>query len=171
MLLLNQYFFKFIFQIGYRKHGHNEIDSPYFTQPTLYQIIDKKDNLLKIYEDKLLKEKILTEDEIKQVDNATSERLQKAYDSKDKYEANNEWQSADWANIKTPNEYSRVRYTGIDRELIQELGKRIATVPKDFHLHKNIQKIYDTRMEMAKTGKNIDWGMAELMAYGSVYFI
>lgn len=46
--------------VGYRRHGHNEIDEPMFTQPMMYKIIKKHKNVLDIYADKLVEEGVVT---------------------------------------------------------------------------------------------------------------
>ena len=46
--------------VGYRKHGHNEIDEPMFTQPMMYSIIKKHKNVLDIYAEKLIAEGVVT---------------------------------------------------------------------------------------------------------------
>ena len=38
-----------------RRFGHNEIDEPMFTQPTMYSIIKKHPNVLDIYGKKLVR--------------------------------------------------------------------------------------------------------------------
>lgn len=43
----------FIDMVCYRKHGHNEGDDPKFTQPALYNIIEKHPNPREIYSNKL----------------------------------------------------------------------------------------------------------------------
>lgn len=42
--------------VGYRKHGHNEIDEPMFTQPIMYSFIKKHKNVLDIYGNQLVSE-------------------------------------------------------------------------------------------------------------------
>ena len=44
----------FIDMVCYRRHGHNEGDDPKFTQPHLYQLIEKHQNPREIYINKLL---------------------------------------------------------------------------------------------------------------------
>ncbi len=46
--------------VGYRKHGHNEIDEPMFTQPIMYSIVKKHNNVLDLYSDKLVSEGVVT---------------------------------------------------------------------------------------------------------------
>ena len=42
--------------VGYRRHGHNEIDEPMFTQPMMYKIIKKHKDVRDIYAQKLIGE-------------------------------------------------------------------------------------------------------------------
>lgn len=51
--------------VGYRRNGHNEADEPMFTQPLMYQNIQKHKPVLDLYAEKLIKEKIITEQEYK----------------------------------------------------------------------------------------------------------
>lgn len=51
--------------MGYRKHGHNELDEPMFTQPLMYTRIRQTKPVLDQYKEKILKEGVATEDYIK----------------------------------------------------------------------------------------------------------
>ena len=53
--------------VGYRKHGHNEIDEPMFTQPIMYSIIKKHKNVLDLYSQKLINEGVVTKEEVDEV--------------------------------------------------------------------------------------------------------
>ncbi len=39
---------------GYRRHGHNELDEPMFTQPVLYDIIRNRPSIVSTYSEKLV---------------------------------------------------------------------------------------------------------------------
>ena len=39
--------------VGYRKHGHNEIDEPMFTQPIMYSVVRKHKDVMQLYSKKL----------------------------------------------------------------------------------------------------------------------
>jgi 2-oxoglutarate dehydrogenase E1 component len=54
--------------ICYRKHGHNEMDQPFFTQPKMYEQIEKKVPHLELYVSKLLQEGIVTREEVDEMD-------------------------------------------------------------------------------------------------------
>ena len=52
------------FQVCYRRNGHNEIDEPMFTQPLMYKKIKETPVLLTKYVNKLIKEGVLTQEEL-----------------------------------------------------------------------------------------------------------
>ena len=53
--------------VGYRRHGHNEIDEPMFTQPIMYSIIKKHKNVLDKYSEQLMTEGVCTKEEVAEV--------------------------------------------------------------------------------------------------------
>lgn len=52
--------------IGYRRLGHNEIDTPEFTQPLMYKEIKERKNIYNLYKDELIQEGLLTQAEADQ---------------------------------------------------------------------------------------------------------
>ena len=49
--------------VGYRRWGHNEGDEPSFTQPKMYQIIDKHPTVREIFANQLIADRTVTKDE------------------------------------------------------------------------------------------------------------
>lgn len=58
--------------------------------------------------------------------------------------------------------------TGIDAKRFKDLGSLIAQLPKDAEFHRLVKKIFEARQQSVETGKDIDWGTAEAMAFGSL---
>jgi 2-oxoglutarate dehydrogenase E1 component len=52
-------------QVSYRRNGHNEIDEPMFTQPLMYRKIRNTKPSLDIFADKLIKEGVVSPEEVK----------------------------------------------------------------------------------------------------------
>ena len=59
----------FIDLLGYRKYGHNEGDEPRFTQPKLYKSIANHPSVKEIYAQKLISENVITDSELKKMEN------------------------------------------------------------------------------------------------------
>lgn len=47
-------------QVSYRRFGHNEMDEPMFTQPLMYKLIRRQEDVLKKYSDRLIAEGVVT---------------------------------------------------------------------------------------------------------------
>src|SRR4051812_4324992 len=66
--------------VGYRRHGHNESDQPSFTQPTLYQKISQHPTPREVWGSRLVRERIVSEDDVKRLDDEHRAMLQKTYE-------------------------------------------------------------------------------------------
>ena len=51
-----------IFQVCYRRHGHNEGDNPMFTQPIMYKNVTNKNAIADLYAKKLIQEGVVSEE-------------------------------------------------------------------------------------------------------------
>src|SRR5699024_8633256 len=71
--------------IGYRRYGHNEMDEPSATQPQLYEIIRKHSTVKEIYAEKLMKENVITEEEIKALKEEAEKKLSEQYQKVSKF--------------------------------------------------------------------------------------
>jgi 2-oxoglutarate dehydrogenase E1 component len=150
--------------IGYRRHGHSEVDDPTITQPKLYERIKNHEPLWRIYaastgiESAELVGKIRKEYEEEQVKARSLKKtphLRKLPDY--------------W----TP--YFHGRYnpeyevdTGLTREKLEEITDGLVRVPDGFHVHPKIVKLLEQRAEMGHGKRSVDYGFAEALAFGSL---
>ena len=150
--------------IGYRRHGHSEVDDPTITQPLLYERIKNHPPLWKIYAER-------TGIDSTQI----AETVRKEYE---------EEQTKARALKKIPHlrklpeywaPYSHGRYkpeyevdTGLTREKLAEITDGLVRVPEGFHVHPKILKLLEQRSEMGHGKRAIDYGFAEALAFGSI---
>lgn len=159
--------------VCYRRHGHNETDQPSFTQPRMYQAIDKQSPTLKQYTDTLMKEGSFSEEEIEKHKEWVWGMLEKAYEgSKDYKPTSREWLSSSWDGFPSPRELAENvldhQPTGVEPEELKKIGDCISSWPEDFDVHKNLSRILKNRGKTVSEGKNIDWSTAEALAFGSL---
>jgi 2-oxoglutarate dehydrogenase E1 component len=150
--------------IGYRRHGHSEVDDPTITQPLRYRKIDAHPPLWEIYSEKI------------GVDAAPIvQRVRTELDAAQKYALELE---------KTPplrklppywDAYCGGRYnaalevdTGVGREELAAIGEVLTRYPEGFHIHPKVKKLLEQRLEMAQGKRPLDYGMAEALAFGSL---
>ena len=79
-----------------------------------------------------------------------------------------DWIPKHWENLNITHKYSEPQTTGIKLEELKVLGEKITTLPQDINFHPQIKKIYENRLNSIKTGKGIDWGTAESLAWASL---
>lgn len=156
--------------IGYRRFGHNELDQPSFTQPLMYEQIRGRPNVLKIYEEQLIAEGLLTEKQAKEEHkDKIWEYMMDKYNKAKRLEADNKgWIPSEWDTIKIPPNMTEFRNTGVDLTKLKSIGKQICTIPEDFDAHKMIRKIYEARLKSIEDGVGIDWGTAEALAFATL---
>jgi len=151
--------------IGYRRHGHSEVDDPTITQPLLYKAIKEHPPLWEIYA-----EDIGVEDAQGRVQKirAELEAAQKRAGSITKKPTLRDlpayWQGYKGGRYKPEYEVE----TGLSAEELRELTKPLTTYPEEFHIHPKVKKLLEQRAEMGSGRRPVDYGMAEALAFASL---
>ncbi|MGB1103592.1 MAG: 2-oxoglutarate dehydrogenase E1 component [Crocinitomicaceae bacterium] len=161
----------FIDLLGYRKYGHNEGDEPKFTQPKLYKTIAKHPNPRKIYLDQLIKEGVMSAAEGKQIEDDHLALLDESYEAAKKREKAVvlNFLEETWKGYRhgDRSDFDQSPITGVAKEKLLDLGKKLATLPEDLKYFRKIKKLLNDRLEQLENNK-LDWGMAEMLAYATL---
>lgn len=176
-LKLRHFFFcdVFIDLNCYRKYGHNEGDEPAFTQPLEYQIIRQKKSIREVYRDTLIHEGVLEKKIAESLELEFKTSLQNALKDIKIPQKNGEHKISE-NSLSPPKEAPFKDFkTAVDKKTLQTITELFCTVPKGFTIHPKLQNLIQDRLAMVQesetknsTAKPIDWGMAELLAYGSL---
>ncbi len=162
----------FIDLLGYRKYGHNEGDEPRFTQPKLYKAIANHSNAREIYKEKLEKEGIVGDDFIAEMEEDFKNILENHFEASKKIEKNSldPFMPDLWEDytIRREEEMLADIDTTFPADKIKEISKSITTLPEGKNFIRKEVRLHDQRHKMVFEDNKIDWGMAELLAYGSL---
>ena len=152
----------------YRRFGHNEGDEPSFTQPLMYKKIKSHPTTLKIYSKKLVDEKLLSEEKVIQEVSDFKSYLEKEFIESKNYKPELKWFDGVWSRfVPTPGK-DRRGISGVNKEKINLIGKRITTIPNNFNIHKTLKKIFENKQKMFTNNLPIDWSTAESLAFGTL---
>jgi 2-oxoglutarate dehydrogenase E1 component len=160
----------FIDLIGYRRYGHNELDEPLFTQPKMYQLIQKRLSAYKLYAEQLISQGVITDAEFQEIIRDIKSEFESAYDAaktlsseelSDRYKTYSEWTP-----IYIPE--TDLKKTGVDADRLKELGFKMTQLPEELNAHPQIKKIYMARQAAIERGTGIDWATAEALAWASL---
>ncbi|HEV2578153.1 MAG TPA: 2-oxoglutarate dehydrogenase E1 component [Acidobacteriaceae bacterium] len=166
--------------IGYRRHGHSEVDDPTVTQPRRYALIKDHPPLFKIYAQKLNAD-ITAEVAAVQQEFLEAQRAATKSDAKDEKAAKKAGGYSAfvmkrlhslpdyWNNYAGgPLSPSDNPVTGLDAAEISALTDKLTHAPEGFHVHTKVEKLLAQRIEMGANKRPIDYGFAELLAYASL---
>jgi len=161
----------FIDLLCYRKYGHNEGDEPKFTQPSLYNIIAKHPNPKDIYLKQLLAEGSITTEQAKQIEDDYTNYLETEFDIARQNEKAIVWDflSKTWEGFRhsKAEDFDQSPETGVSKAKLDELGRKLATLPEGKKYFRKIEKIFEDRLN-AITSNRLDWGTAEMLAYATL---
>jgi multifunctional 2-oxoglutarate metabolism enzyme len=153
---------------SYRRLGHNEADEPAFTQPVLYKAIRNHASVKSIYQERLLKEKIVSAEEVKAMEDEIYEIMDRGYVKAHEREI---VFKPDTPIRLTDEQVKELRSHELPKITMEDLNKvveRITTLPENFELHPKLQKFIDTRREFLKGDLLVDWSFAEALAFGTL---
>ncbi len=155
----------------YRRHGHNEGDEPMFTQPRMYKAIAEHPTTREIYERKLIAEGVLSQDEADKIKAEFHSRLEEDFAQASDYTPNKaDWLEGVWEGLaQLEGEEEHHDYdTAVELGQLREVGLSLARPPAGFNVNRKILRQLKARQKMAKGGEDVDWGMAEALAYGTL---
>ena len=153
----------------YRRSGHNEMDLPEFTQPLMYQKIKEHKTALKIYEEKLKEESVLTDIEALNQHEEYKKILEEEFALSKSYKSNKaDWLEGSWKGLSTASFDARRGKTSVTIKDLKSIAKEIHRIPKDFNVHKRIKKIYEERLNSVLNDSGIDWATAESLAFATL---
>jgi 2-oxoglutarate dehydrogenase E1 component len=150
--------------IGYRRHGHSEVDDPTITQPVLYQKIHEHPPLSLLFaRQKGLDPEPLSR-QIRQELEAALEAAAGVTRAPVLHQLPPHWQK-----------YRRGRWnrsyevdTGVPAERLAQIADRITRWPADFSIHPKAKRLLEQRAAMGRGQIPVDFGMAEALAFGSL---
>ncbi|MBR9920284.1 MAG: 2-oxoglutarate dehydrogenase E1 component [Bacteroidetes bacterium] len=162
----------FIDMVCYRKHGHNEGDDPKFTQPEMYEFINKHDDPRAIYSQKLIQRGDVDKKLAESMESNFWEELQSRLDEVKEKPLPYKYQQPEeaWRKLKKtadPKDFEESPKTGIPQKTVDKLIDHLMTIPEGFSPLGKVNRLLKGKNKMLKENK-LDWAMGELLAYGSL---
>jgi len=162
--------------VCYRRRGHNEGDDPSMTQPLMYNLIEAKRSVRKLYTEALVGRGDITQAEFEAAHADFQDRLERAFMethaaqtasipiiTSDAAAANRELSNA----AAQDDAIGEPLTTGVPESVVQLIGDTFNNKPAGFTVHSKLQQLLQKRLDMSRNG-NIDWSFGELLALGSV---
>ncbi len=151
--------------IGYRRHGHSEVDDPTITQPLLYQKIKDHPPLWEIYADDIGATDAQSKAEAIRAEFDAAQKKAGAIKRKPTMRELPSYWNQYYGGLHKPEFEVE---TGLAPEELSELTAKLTTYPAGFHIHPKVKKLLEQRAEMGTGKRVVDYGMAEALAFASL---
>ncbi len=150
--------------VCYRRRGHNEGDDPSYTQPLMYDLIEQKRSVRKLYTESLIGRGDITLEEAEQVLKDYQQQLERVFT--EVREATNVPES--WTTVPDyPEKIHEDFTTAIPMETVKRIADAYVSAPDGFTVHPKVLPQLQKRAA-AMTEGPIDWGAGEILALGSL---
>jgi len=158
--------------VCYRRRGHNEADDPSLTQPLMYEIIDQKRSVRKLYTEALVGRGDITLEEAEEALKHYQDELEGVFqatksDSAEQFNSTASEVISHGQQTLTPQTPTWEVPTAITREVVDRVVASQTNMPEGFTVHPRLAPQLARRSEMV-TNDSIDWGMGEALALGSL---
>jgi 2-oxoglutarate dehydrogenase E1 component len=150
--------------VGYRRHGHSEVDDPTITQPLRYQKIKNHPPLYEIYAKQI---GVDPSSRVKEIQTELAEAQKQAARMARRVALATlpgYWSNYSGGPYKPEYEVD----TGLSAARVEQISNSLTTYPPQFHIHPKIKKLLEQRREMGRGERPFDYGMAEALAFGSL---
>ena len=150
----------------YRRRGHNEGDDPSFTQPRMYDLIEKKRSVRKLYTEALIGRGDITVEDAETVMGRFQQRLESVFKEVRNPEA--KARDVDWNRVPVyPAKEGAKHGTAITVETLKKIADAHTTFPDGFTVHPKVMPQLQRRAAAITQGP-IDWATGEILALGSL---
>jgi len=150
--------------ICYRRHGHNEGDEPFFTQPLMYEKIRNHPLTADIYRTQL-REEGFSDTELQEIETEIDQALENALSRE--AQPLEEGFMKKWANVSREFSFHPVE-TKVEQNTLLQLSQSLTELPDGFNPHKKIRSLLKKRHQAISSGEKLDWGTGETLAFASL---
>ena len=154
----------------YRRQGHNETDQAAFTAPLIAKAIASREPVNYLYKKELIENATLSLEEADAIEKTIWDTLEAGYQKMVELQ-----EKGDRTAFSGSTAIEQISYhhapvpTGVTAESLAHIGRVLTSVPEAFHLHPTLEKRFvPRRKEAMEKGQNIDWALAESLAWGSL---
>ncbi|QBI19410.1 multifunctional oxoglutarate decarboxylase/oxoglutarate dehydrogenase thiamine pyrophosphate-binding subunit/dihydrolipoyllysine-residue succinyltransferase subunit [Egibacter rhizosphaerae] len=151
--------------VCYRRHGHNESDDPSYTQPIMYEAIEQRRSVRKIYTEELVNRGDITAEEAEASMDAFRQQLESAL-KETRASTSGALEEAD---VPPPESHGVLPSieTGVSREQLDRIVHAVTSWPDGFTVHPKLGRQLKKRRDLLEKDA-IDWAMGEALAFGSL---
>ena len=160
--------------VCYRRRGHNEADDPSLTQPQMYELIDQKRSVRKLYTESLIGRGDITLEEAEAALKHFQDQLENVFQQTRSETHDDDHLSKITHKVMTEGQITLHPQTpaydvptGISMDVVNRVVQSQLTMPEGFVVHPRLAPQLQRRAEMVNKNE-IDWGMAEALAFGSL---
>lgn len=155
--------------VCYRRYGHNESDDPFFTQPLMYKEIEKHPRVCDIYKTRLMDEDRIGGNTADEIRADIRRNLDKAREIAPEIQPHDRILSLGglWTGMKFTHPDWNAE-TGVPHQTLKSIGEKATRVPAGFGLYHKLKRLNNARVKMIEGDQPMDWGCAEMLAYGSL---
>lgn len=165
--------------VTYRRRGHNEGDDPSMTQPLMYNLIEAKRSVRKLYTEALVGRGDISQDEYDDAHRDFQDRLERAFAETHAAQTAStpivepDADADEVADLELPESQQNddapgePQSTGVSESVVTTIGDAHDNPPEGFTVHSKLQALLKKRLEMSRNG-GIDWGFGEILAIGSL---
>lgn len=156
----------------FRRWGHNELDNPSLTQPTMYNVIDKRPTVPDLYTNELESVGVLEEGEVSQLAAGYADQLNSCLKEADNHTPMNQSLRDRWDGLEFAPSSITVWDTGVPVDLLKFIGAKSVSCPEDqCKVSKRLKKGHiSERLRSMESGVGINWATAEALAFGTLLY-
>lgn len=160
--------------VCYRRRGHNEGDDPSMTQPLMYNLIEAKRSVRKLYTESLVARGDITLEEAEHVLRDYQAQLERVF-----AETREDGWTPPPADAEPVSGLERPEsqredagviigwQTAVSAKALERIGAAHVRAPEGFTVHPKLAQLLAKREQMSRDG-GVDWGFGELLAFGSL---